>query len=83
MTEADAEELREALDAAQEAYVAFTEAWGDVGRIVRRKNHWLYDRVDAYPGWLGERDVGAGKSMQEWMDEVEEWRNEVEEGEEE
>lgn len=59
------------IDAAREHYEAFQRAWSDVGRAVREINEWLWHRVDAYPSWTGNRDVGGGVHMLGWMDEVE------------
>jgi hypothetical protein len=59
------------LDEAKEAYLEFQRAWAEVGQDVRLLNLFQWDRVDAYPGWDGTRDVGAGRSMPEWMEEVE------------
>lgn len=60
------------LQAARDAFHEFVEHWSTAGRLVRRVRPWLYERVDAYPGWDGLRDVGAGRSIEEWMDEVSE-----------
>ena len=62
----------DSLAEAREAYDTFIAAWQNVGQDVRHINDWLYHRVDAYPGWNGSRDVGAGKGMTDWMTEVEE-----------
>lgn len=62
----------EAIQDARSAYKAFQDAWHDVSDIVFKENRLLWHRVDAYPGWNGTRDMGAGKDMLSWMDEVEE-----------
>ena len=60
----------ELLGEASEAYEEFAAKWGRVGALVREMNEWQYQRVDAYPGWEGTRDVGAGMDMEAWMQEV-------------
>lgn len=67
----DAAEALELLNEAREAYEEFAAKWSAVGESVRRLNDWQYQRVDAYPGWSGTRDVGAGVDMFGWMEEVE------------
>lgn len=64
------EEALASLDDARRAYERFVESWEEVGRYLRRTDTWLAHRVEAYPGWHGSRDQGAGQSMTEWMDEV-------------
>lgn len=44
-----------------------------LGRDVRKLDSWMYERVDAYPSWNGSRDVGGGREMPEWLDEIEEF----------
>ena len=66
----DYTEATEAYDEAQEAWERFTDAMGTLGRSMRRIDPWLYERVDAYPGWDGHRDVGAGQDMSEWLEEI-------------
>lgn len=56
---------------AREAYEAFVEAWTIASGLVREVDHGAWYRVDAYPGWTGGRDVGAGLDMVGWIDEVE------------
>jgi hypothetical protein len=65
------ETAREHLDEAREHYEAFQEAMRALGREVRRLDEWQWDRVDAYPGWEGTRDVGGGVDMAGWLDEIE------------
>jgi len=67
-----ASEAIDLVNEARGAYQQFQAAWQGVGVKVRNLNEWQYHRVDAYPGWNGTRDVGAGKAMEQWMDEVEE-----------
>jgi hypothetical protein len=69
----DTEMARAHLDEAREHYEAFCEAMRALGREVRRLDEWQYQRVDAYPGWEGTRDVGAGVDMSGWLDEVEQF----------
>jgi hypothetical protein len=59
------------LEEAREHYEAFCDAMRALGREVRRLDEWQYQRVDAYPGWAGTRDVGAGVDMAGWLDEIE------------
>lgn len=59
------------IELAREAYQAFQEAWANVGRTVKPLDLQTWYRVDAYPGWNGTRDVGAGTNMLGWMEEVE------------
>ncbi len=59
-----------ALEVAREAYEAFQDAWREVGRIIRGLDEWQWHRVDAYPSWGGDRDVGAGVDMLGWMAET-------------
>lgn len=68
----DAEAAIVELQAARDAFREFVEHWSAAGRLVRRVRPWLYERVDAYPGWDGLRDVGAGRDIESWMDEVDE-----------
>jgi hypothetical protein len=42
-----------------------------LGREVRRLDPWQYERVDAYPGWNGSRDVGGGQDVAGWLNEIE------------
>jgi hypothetical protein len=67
----DTATAREHLEQAREHYEAFQEAMRALGREVRRLDEWQYQRVDAYPGWNGTRDVGAGVAMSGWLDEIE------------
>jgi hypothetical protein len=71
MTTTDTTTARDLLDAAREHYEASQEAMQALGREVRRLDEWQWQRVDAYPGWEGARDVGAGASMNGWLDEIE------------
>ena len=73
----EAERALALLDEAREAYDAFKTTWSEVGRAMRSLNRFEYERVDAYPGWQGTRDAGAGTSLEGWMDEVEESLNEI------
>lgn len=59
-----AETALDQLGVAREAYERFQEAWGEVGRLARGLNEMTWHRVDAYPGWSGTRDVGAGTDME-------------------
>lgn len=68
----DAQDALDTLEEAKEAYEKFQEAWRQVGSAVRRIDDLQWNRVDAYPGWNGTRDVGAGVDMAGWMAEVEE-----------
>lgn len=63
-------EATEALDEARAAYEQFQEHLAELGRQVRRIDPHQHARFDAYPGWTGNRDVGAGQGMMEWLDEV-------------
>ena len=65
------EAARTHLDEAREHYGAFQEAMRALGREVRKLDEWQYQRVDAYPGWNGSRDVGGGVDMSGWLDEIE------------
>lgn len=68
----DARTALDSLEVAREAYERFQEAWHEVGRITRHLDDWQWHRVEAYPGWDGRRDVGAGVDMEGWMTEVQE-----------
>jgi hypothetical protein len=70
MTNGDYARATALLDEAAEAWERFRESWGALGREMRSIDPFLYDRIDAYPGWDGSRDVGGGSSLQDWMDEV-------------
>ena len=61
------------LEEARDHYEAFQGAMRDLGDEVRRLDEWQYQRVDAYPGWEGTRDVGAGVDMAGWLDEIEQF----------
>jgi len=61
---------REHLEQARHAYEAFQVALCDLGRDIRHIDHLTWERVDAYPGWRGTRDVGAGSDMTGWLDEI-------------
>ena len=65
------ETAREHLAEAREHYEAFQESMRALGREVRQLDEWQWQRVDAYPGWDGTRDVGAGVDMVGWLDEIE------------
>ena len=65
------EMARAHLEAAREHYEAFCEAMHALGLEVRRLDEWQWQRVDAYPGWEGSRDVGGGVDMSGWLDEIE------------
>ena len=67
----DTETARDLLEESREHYEAFCDAMRALGREVRRLDEWQYQRVDAYPGWEGTRDVGAGVDMTGWLDEIE------------
>lgn len=69
-TTADLEQARKFLDEAREAYETFQDAMRGLGYIVRDLDEWQYQRVDAYPGWTGSRDVGGGTDMMGWLDEI-------------
>src|SRR3990167_426077 len=49
----------EKLDQARKAYELFQEQWMPVGLEVRRLNRGLWERLDAYPGWDGNRRLSA------------------------
>jgi len=70
-TDRDTEMARAHLEEAREHYEAFQDAMRTLGREVRRLDEWQWHRVDAYPGWEGARDVGAGVDMTGWLDEIE------------
>ena len=59
------------LEEAREHYEAFCESMRALGREVRKLDEWKYQRVDAYPGWEGSRDVGGGVDMAGGLDEME------------
>ena len=71
MTDATTTKARDLLEEAREAYEAFQSALRELGREVRPLDPTMFARVDAYPGWDGNRDVGMGKSMGEWLDDIE------------
>ena len=60
----------EALDEATAAYEQFQQAMRTLGEQVRGIDPWLWGRVEAYPGWDGMRDVGAGQDMPGWLQEI-------------
>jgi hypothetical protein len=64
------EMARAHLDEAREHYEAFCEAMRALGREVRALDEWQWQRVDAYPGWDGSRDVGGGIDMLGWLAEI-------------
>lgn len=66
----DIDQAQRLLQEAREHYQAFQEALQGVGWIIQDIDEWLYHRVDAYPGWHGTRDAGAGQDMLGWMDEI-------------
>ncbi|MFO7533902.1 MAG: hypothetical protein R6W93_15710 [Candidatus Limnocylindrales bacterium] len=65
------ETARTHLDEAREHYEAFQESMRALGEEVRHLDEWQWQRVDAYPGWHGTRDVGGGQDMAGWLDEIE------------
>lgn len=67
----DTETARVHLGEAREYYLAFCDAMRALGREVRTLDEWQWQRVDAYPGWEGTRDVGGGVDMGGWLDEIE------------
>lgn len=69
------------LEEAREAFAEFREHWQAVGRAMRSLDNWRWHRVEAYPGWDGLRDVGAGQDLEGWMTEVEEALAEIRDGE--
>ena len=76
----DTEMARAHLEEAREHYQAFQEAMSALGHEVRQLDAWQWQRVDAYPGWEGTRDVGAGVDMTGWLHEVERFLDGTEEG---
>jgi hypothetical protein len=76
-----ASEAREQLENARDAYSSFQDAMSRLGDEVRRLDDWMYQRVDAYPGWTGNRDVGSGRGMTDWLQEIDEFLEEQEKGE--
>ena len=60
----------EALDATSAAYEAFQEALASLGQALHDEDPSMWARFDAYPGWDGTRDVGAGQDMLGWLREV-------------
>ena len=70
-TSHDTETARAHLEEAREHHEAFCESMRALGHEVRRLDEWQWHRVDAYPGWEGTRDVGAGVGMTGWLDEIE------------
>jgi len=79
----DTEMARAHLEEAREHYEMFQESMRALGREVRRLDEWQYQRVDAYPGWEGTRDVGAGVDMAGWLDEIEAFLDGQDEGSDE
>lgn len=63
-------ETVKALDEARDAWETFREKMWTLGREVRKTEYSLHRRVEAYPGWDCTRDVGAGLSMDGWLDEI-------------
>lgn len=76
----DNEQARAHLEQAREHYEAFCESMQALGHEVRRLDEWQYQRVDAYPGWDGTRDVGAGVDMAGRLDEIERFLDGQDEG---
>ena len=70
-TDRDTEMARAHLEEAREHYQAFCASMSALGHEVRQLDEWQWQRVDAYPGWEGTRDVGAGVDMTGWLDEIE------------
>lgn len=70
-----AEDASEKIEEAIAAYYEFQDRMRECGVLVRSlgdRGRFLYDRVDAYPGWSGTRDAGAGVDMMGWLTEIEE-----------
>lgn len=44
---------------------------------MRGLDEWQWQRVDAYPGWEGTRDVGAGVDIVGWLAEVEQRADDI------
>ena len=61
------EQIVQRAEAALGAWEQFVAEWKALGEVIRRADPHLWRRVDAYPGWDGLRDVGAGQSFPEWI----------------
>lgn len=66
-------EARDQLDEARDHYEQFSALMADLGRsFIRKVDPNEYERVDAYPGWHFDRDMGTGMGPEQWVDEIEE-----------
>ncbi len=61
-------ELADIAEDLEELQTRFERVMGDVRRLPG--GEWQYQRVDAYPGVRLDRDMGAGSSALDWIEEV-------------